>query len=257
MRIFHLSRPATALALVLFTLSTPDLRACACCSDPGTYSLRTAPMTEFEFSQLEDIEFAKAELYITDASDEEAKGITGKADSCTVQAKLERKQWALIFRNEEGKTGTLKLSIPTKLTDFDADIHDGKKSAGGGPLLYKEWRVEGTVTGSGFFHTSKASYHLLFQGRGNNCDDRSDFTHWRLAVKGKNIDYCYSGALVPEPGTEAPAEPEPTAEGEPKPEPATTPPKPGVPSEPAEKRTPEPTPDSPAKPAPVPKKDGE
>jgi hypothetical protein len=254
MKTFPFSRPAAALALASFTLSAPDLRACACCSDPGSYSLRTDKMNEYEFSQLEGVEFAKAELFVTDASDEDPKGITGVADTCTVQAKLERKQWVLTFRTEEGKTGTLKLSVPTKLTDFAADIHDGQKSAGGGPLLYKEWRVEGTVTGTGFFHTAKASYHLVFQGRGNNCDNGSDFTHWRLAVKGKNIDYCYYGALVPEPGTEVPAEPEPAAEGEAKP---AAPLKPPTPPEAADKPTPELTPDSTAKPAPVPNKDGE
>ena len=44
----------------------------------------------------------------------------------------------------------LELLLPAKMWQHSADIHDGKLSPGG-PLLYKEWRFEGNVTGTGVF----------------------------------------------------------------------------------------------------------
>lgn len=246
MKTTRLTHTAAALALALFTFSAHDARACACCSDPGEYSLRTANISEYQFGQLEGIEFGpKAERFTTDASDEQAPGISVVADQFTVKAKFERKQWRLTFRTEDGKTGSLTLTVPAKLTDFDVDIHDGKKSGGGGPLLYKEWRLEGTATGDGIFHKAKASYRLVFQGRGNRCDSGDDFTHWRLAVTGKNIDYTLQGELASGAVGKVDAEPETLAD----PEPITKP-------DPANKPAPEAKPEPAPKPAEEPKKDG-
>jgi hypothetical protein len=198
-----------ALALALFTLSAGNARACACCSDPGEYSVRTDKISAFQWGELEGLEFgAKAQLFTTDAGDDAMKGISTVAAEYAVTAEIDQKQWRLKFRTADGKTGSLTLTVPAKLTDFDVDIHDGQKSAGGGPLLYKEWRMEGTGSGDGIFHQAKAHYSLVLQGRGNRCDSKDDFTHWRLAVSGKNIDYSLHGELVSERGASADAEPE-------------------------------------------------
>jgi hypothetical protein len=90
----------------------------------------------------------------------------------------------------------ITLRVPPKLTIFAADIHDGQTSGGGGPLLYKEWRFEGTASATGFFAKAPARYTLILQGRGNRCDGSADFTHWRLAIEGKQADFAFFGELA-------------------------------------------------------------
>lgn len=83
--------------------------------------------------------------------------------------------------------------------NHSADIHDGKLSAGGGPLLYKEWRLEGEIKGNGIFKNgtaAPATYVLVLQGRGNGCDNAEDFAHWRLQVRGEQADYAFYGKLA-------------------------------------------------------------
>ena len=73
--------------------------------------------------------------------------------------------------------------MPTEMVSFGADIHDWEEK-GTGPTLYKELRFKGYVqSGTGIFRSSfikPTTYFLVFQGRGGNCTDASDFTHWHL-----------------------------------------------------------------------------
>ena len=65
-------------------------------------------------------------------------------------------------------------------------------------MLYKEWRFEGEVKGTGVFKAgiiARTKYVLVFQGRGNSCDEAEDFTHWRLKITGKKADYTFHGEL--------------------------------------------------------------
>jgi hypothetical protein len=85
------------------------------------------------------------------------------------------------------------------MESYQVDIHDGKQSGGGGPLLYKEWRFEGRVNGSGIFRSETVvpiRYYLVFQGRGNACDNAKDFANWRLEVSGKKAGYAFYGNLA-------------------------------------------------------------
>ena len=109
--------------------------------------------------------------------------------------------WKLTFRNGD-ESGTLTLPLPAKMLRYAADIHDGRTIGGDSrkPLLYKEWRFEGEVNGTGFFNAgivSRTKYFLVLQGRGNNCDTAEDFTHWRLKITGNKADYAFYGELSP------------------------------------------------------------
>lgn len=191
---------AAGLASILFLFSVTDLPACACCSDPGEYTLRTDDLEEYQLAQIQDMAFAStAKLFLTDAGEEEdAKGVSDVSLSYQLSSVIEPKSWRLTFK-AKGKTGVLTLPFPATMTAYAADIHDGKKSSGNGPLLYKEWRFEGSATGDGIFQegfASPARYTLVLQGRGNRCDNGSDFKYWRLEVSGEKARFAFFGELV-------------------------------------------------------------
>ena len=189
-------RSALVAGAVLL-LASNEAGACACCSDPGDHGTQTIKIEGFHTAELENLEFAAAtQLHLTDADDGPPKGVNIESESFEVVAAFDAKGWRLTFRAADGKTGEITLRLPPKLTIFAADIHDGKTSGGGGPLLYKEWRFEGTASATGFFAKAPARYTLILQGRGNRCDSSSDFTHWRLAIEGKQADFAFFGELA-------------------------------------------------------------
>lgn len=200
---FHRTRCLfSAIGAVLFLSVASNLGACACCTDAGEYTLRDHDTVgTYQLDQIHAIEFGPAaDLYLTDAGAEvDAIGVGSVSDGYTLSVVNEESVWRLTFRTEDGKSGVLTLPFPSKMTAFAADIHDGKKSDNSGPLLYKEWRFEGKVRGDGIFAEglkSPARYTLIFQGRGNRCDNAEDFTHWRLAISGKKSHYAFHGELV-------------------------------------------------------------
>ncbi len=194
-------RSVAGVSGALLLLSVIDLQACACCSDPGEYRLATnQPVGEYERTQLGGMKFASAaQLYLTDAGEDEVKGLSSIFQQNAVTGVVEAKQWRLTFKTEEGKTGVLTLPRPRTMTAFAVDIHDEEE--GEAPRLYKEWRFEGSARGDGIFQAgfaAPARYILVFQGRGNRCDNGEDFTHWRLEVSGKKASYAFFGDLVAE-----------------------------------------------------------
>jgi len=106
--------------------------------------------------------------------------------------------WNFVLRSPKGAAGSLTLPLPPRMVEFKVDIHDGSDK-GLGPLLYKEFRFEGRVASATGFTKGGivrgTTYSLVFQGRGNGCNDVSDFTHWRLAVEGPQASYAFFGKL--------------------------------------------------------------
>ncbi|HEX7317882.1 MAG TPA: hypothetical protein VF297_28520 [Pyrinomonadaceae bacterium] len=187
-------------ALSLVFLLPGRAWACACCSHEGSYYVGTGRPSEYELSLVRQIRFGpKATLYTAEADPEDAaKGVAHVAESYALGGSLVGRAWKLTFR-DAGKTGTLSLPLPAKLTSYTADIHDGQTSPGGGPLLYKEWRFEGLVSGTGFFGAGIAGptkYLLVLQGRGNACQNAEDFRHWRLQINGRKAEYAFYGELA-------------------------------------------------------------
>ncbi|MEQ1644631.1 MAG: hypothetical protein ABL959_14380, partial [Pyrinomonadaceae bacterium] len=61
--------------VLLLSMSTSAL-ACACCAEPGTYSVFTGRMPAFERDLLKDMKFGPAaKLYTTAASYDDIKGL--------------------------------------------------------------------------------------------------------------------------------------------------------------------------------------
>ncbi len=190
--------PLVALACLL--LLPGSALACACCSNAGDYRVGSARPSAYELSIMGQVRFGgTAQLFLTEADMEEsARGLAHQAESYTLTGALIGRAWRLTFR-DGSKTGTLNLPLPARLTSYAADIHDGRTSAGGGPLLYKEWRFEGQASGTGFFRAGivgPTRYSLVLQGRGNGCQSAEDFTHWRLEVTGRKAEYAFYGELA-------------------------------------------------------------
>jgi hypothetical protein len=190
-----------ALTGALLLASIIDSHACACCTDPGEYRLEAnRAVGDHERAELEGMRFASAaQLYLTDAGEDIVKGLSSISQENAVSAVVDSKQWRLTFRAEDGKTGVLTLPVPSKMTAFAADTHDGEEGAS--PRLYKEWRFEGVAKGDGIFQAgfaAPARYTLVFQGRGNRCDSGDDFTHWRLEISGRKAKFAFFGSLVTE-----------------------------------------------------------
>jgi hypothetical protein len=197
----RLQKPSLLLAAIAALLLSPSAAlACACCSNPGHYFSGQVDLGEHPLSELKRMRFARtAFLFETEAGlDEDSLGINQPKSRYALQGSFVGNVWRLIFRSG-ASTGTLELPLPDKMWNHSADIHDGKLSPGGGPLLYKEWRLEGEIKGNGFFKSgmgAPAKYVLVLQGRGNGCDNAGDFGNWRLQVSGEKADYAFYGKLA-------------------------------------------------------------
>ena len=196
-----LRRALFSSAALAAVLSLPaQAWACACCSSEGEYRFSAGRPSEYERSIAQQIRFGPtATLYTAEADLEDAaKGVAHVAEKYALGGSLVGGAWRLTLR-DGGKTGTLSLPLPARWTSYTADIHAGQTSPGGGPLLYKEWRFEGQVSGTGFFKAGIAGptkYVLVLQGRGNGCQDALDFKHWRLQVSGRKAAYAFYGELA-------------------------------------------------------------
>lgn len=190
-----------SLAVLAGLLSLPVRAwACACCSNEGDYYVSSGRPSEYELSLVRQVRFGQtAHLYQTEADLEEmAKGLAQPAESYALGGSLVGGIWKLTFR-DGNRTGTLSLPLPARMTSYTADIHDGQQSPGGGPLLYKEWRFEGQVSGTGLFRAgiiAPTKYLLVLQGRGNGCQSAEDFKHWRLRISGRKAEYAFYGELA-------------------------------------------------------------
>ena len=204
---------ATFAAFVFCLLSAPsNALACACCSESGAYRISASKPDSYQLELLGKLRFAdKAELYLTEAGEDGVKGLdkffqnlpsqpSTIEPSFNLSGAFTNKAWKLNLKDAKGQSGTLRLPIPQTMVNFSADIHDGKESGGGGPLLYKEWRFKGNVaSGTGVFQAgiiNPTTYFLVFQGRGNSCDNAEDFKHWRVEINGKKADYAFYGEMA-------------------------------------------------------------
>jgi hypothetical protein len=201
------------VAFVIAFVVTTRAAACACCSEPGTYQIWTGKPKDFQLEILKEMQFDdKAFLFMTEAGFDSIKGLStiekefddgswvASPGGLDLVNTFNGRSWTFTIKSPKGKTGTLKLPVPSQMLVFKADIHDGEISGGGGPLLYKEFRFKGTVSsGSGFLAGSilkPTTYLLVFQGRGNGCDNTEDFSNWNLEITGKGARYRFFGDLA-------------------------------------------------------------
>jgi hypothetical protein len=175
-----------------------DALACACCVDPGFYSISTKKPENYELDELKKIQFKTVNLFMSAAGEDDIKGINSVGESYSLNGALQNNLWKFNFKDDKGKAGTLSLTKPLSMVAFMADIHDRAPNSGE-TSVYKEWRFKYRVqSGTGIFQTGFApatEYFLVLQGRGNGCTQAEDFTHWRLEITGKKASYAFYGEL--------------------------------------------------------------
>lgn len=184
--------------IAAFLIFPSDTFACACCVEPGFYSIRTSKPESFQLDELSKIKFADANLFMTDAGEDIISGLNPIGENYSISGVLQKNLWKFDFKDENGKTGALNLMKPVSMVEYMADLHDSKDE-GLGVTVYKEWRFKYKVqNGTGIFQKGIApatEYFLVLQGRGNGCTQAEDFTHWRLEITGKNANYAFFGKL--------------------------------------------------------------
>jgi hypothetical protein len=164
-----------AVAASVILLGASNAYACACCGTTATWSERAAPLQKFERDELGRLRFAPtARAVPTNEGRNRSYRVTGSLTGSAWRIRLSGLP-ALTFR------------APARATTFVTDLRDGKVGGGGGPLLYKELRFEGAATGPA------THYRLILQGRGNNCLNAADFTHWRLELTGEKKQLAVFG----------------------------------------------------------------
>ena len=131
---------------MLNLIFSPEVFACACCADAGTYSISVRKPDEYERGELKKIKFTKANLFTTPGYPDNVKAISPLGDNYSLNGSLQNNLWKFDLTDDKGKTGTLDLLKPASMVVFMADLHDGKDT-GVGVKLYKEWRFKAFVNG--------------------------------------------------------------------------------------------------------------
>lgn len=201
------------VSILFLSLLSLNIFACACCAEPGTYHNWEGKTDQYNIDVLSEMEFAEtSDLYMSEAGWDMIKGLNPVVKNYPLESwtssplifnsshTFSKTSWQLNFTTKTKKMkGKLVLPMPTNMSQFKVDIHDGETSGGGGPLLYKEWRFKGKVKeGTGFFKdgiTKTTDYFLVFQGRGNGCDNAFDFKNWHLSIKGDKANYQFFGEM--------------------------------------------------------------
>jgi hypothetical protein len=170
-------------------LPPADPLVCACCTDEGEWYQRAG---KSDLVQLDRVRFAgTASTYQSPASDGEL------STAYDLSHTRNGRRWQLRFRDEQGKTGTLSFLLPRSAVYFGADLHDSEPG-GLGPLLYKEWRVNGAAQVAGIFKSlvkGPARFHLILQGKGRGCTEAEDFKHWTLQISSAANSFSFYGSL--------------------------------------------------------------
>jgi hypothetical protein len=168
--------------------------ACACCSQAGEWSQISQPLSGYSREVLNSLQFATtADL---DQSPAGTGAVASESANYQLGVRKTPRKWQLTFTDAQGKTGMLSIALPRKATFFSADIHDGAAGAAGGPLLYKEIRLEGKVTGTGIFAKGlklSSKYRLIIQGRGNGCQIAENYRNWNLQISSGTEFYAFYG----------------------------------------------------------------
>ncbi len=188
---------ALSCLLLIVWIFPSSAFACACCAEPGHYSIRTSKPSVYELEELGKLKFRNAELYTDAGYPETIKGINPLGESFSVEGLLNGKIWAFNFKDNNQKTGKLDLTKPLSMVEYMVDLPSASVENQGETKLYKEWRFKYRVqNATGIFKNGFVpanEYFLVLQGYGNVCTSAEDFKKWRLEINGKKADFAFFG----------------------------------------------------------------
>jgi hypothetical protein len=192
----------TFLLGALFAFAqTNSALACACCTNTGQRYVENTKLQSFQRAILEELRFAKrANLFVGERDFADIKGIANPSETYAFAVTREKDRFVFSFRDEKKNEGSLTLAVPDAIAIFEIDPREPNSPASGGlgPLLYKEWRLTAPFAGTGIFKAGNGGYQritLILQGRGRNCPDAGQFTHWTISVYGPLGNYLLYGEL--------------------------------------------------------------
>lgn len=184
-----------ALAGVAALAGPAAAYACACCANGGDYLLVTEGVKQFELNELVRLRFGPvANLRATPAYPADVRGITPRALTYKVTQFRHARIFVLTLRAPNGKKGTVSFVLADRATKLQEDVQDGRRSPGGGPLLYREWTLRGTLSGTAV--SGSPRYTLVLQGRGNACMNAADFKSWILRASGPKANFTLYGKFA-------------------------------------------------------------
>ena len=193
------------LAALVLLAASGEAWACACCTNPGQRYVDVEALDSGRLEEIERLRFGtEARLYAGEAGVESIAGIQEPAERYDLGVNWDKTQPGrtnlnFTLDNPGGRSGMLSLRLPQTISVFEVDPRDSPDQ-GTGPLLYKEWKLTGKVTGTGAFSAANGAKQvvtLILQGRGNSCTSAVDFTHWTLVMEGPKARYSLFGELVP------------------------------------------------------------
>ena len=185
----------------LFALAQTSFAfGCACCTNPGQRYVENTKLLPFQRNIIDELRFTKqANLFVGERDAADIKGIINPAETYTLALTRQNDRFVFSFRDEKKNEGSLTLVVPDSVAIFEIDPREGDTAVHGlGPVLYKEWRLTAPFAGTGVFKAGNGGYQritLILQGRGRNCPDAGQFTHWTISVHGPLGNYLFYGEL--------------------------------------------------------------
>jgi hypothetical protein len=190
---------------VLAASVSGEALACACCSEPGQSNTSIEKLESYSGGELKRLRFAGTGQLITAVDfPKNVKGVVAPSDrDYRLSAPEIRREMVLNLTAPAGGTGQIIFALPKKFSTYQNDPGAGgsktpPKSAGGGPLLYKSWTLEGPVKLSGIFAkgAKRGSAKLEIDGQGNSCTSAENLTGWKLVVSGRNVAFGFLGKFA-------------------------------------------------------------
>lgn len=197
-----------SVIIYLVCFSVVNVWACACCADKGAYSISTNKIDEYRLGLLKEMKFGKNAVLFTSDAGVDSRDVKGLPkdynddnyqagfDKLTLDGGFFKNKWTLNFTDYKGRKGGLVLTLPTKMLKYAVDLEPDNEASNHN--LYKEFRFEGGAKGTGFLLPSIAPstrFFLVFRGKGNACDNASDFNYWRVEITGTKAGYAFWGKM--------------------------------------------------------------
>lgn len=172
--------------------------ACACCTNTAQRYVEVESLSERRLAALEEMRFAPEAKIASGEADPQIKGVDAPSADYRLNVTRTKDRIAFAFRDAKGRSGTLVLKLPNKISIFEVDPRGLSKDEGQGPALYKEWKLTADAAGDGLFAGivgKGQKLTLILHGSGNGCTDASHFTDWTLLIYGASGLKIY-GALT-------------------------------------------------------------